>query len=71
MQRHIYNSCLGTYPPADKYAKPFYCLAFGLNMKSGQIHRNILNMGMNMRESTIGLNRVGYILGIKGHLLGI
>ena len=37
MQRHIYNSCLGAYPPADEYAKPFYCLAFGLNMKSGQI----------------------------------
>jgi hypothetical protein len=37
VQRHIYNSCLGAYPPADEYAKPFYCLAFGLNMKSGQI----------------------------------
>ena len=56
MQRHIYNSCLGTYPPADEYAKPFYCSAFGLNMKSGQIHQNILNMGMNMWESTISLN---------------
>jgi hypothetical protein len=55
MQRHIYNSCLGAYPPADEYAKPFYCSAFDLNMKSGQIHRNILNIGMNIRESTIGL----------------
>jgi hypothetical protein len=39
---------------ADKYAKPFYCLASGLNMKSGQIHQNILNIEMNMWESTIG-----------------
>ena len=56
MQRHIYNSCLGAYPPADEYGKPFYCLAHGLNMKSEQIHRNILNIEMNMRESTIGRN---------------
>ena len=55
MQRHIYNSCLGANPPADKYAKPFYGSAFGPNTKSGQIHRNILNMGMNMQESTISL----------------
>ena len=53
MQRHIYHSCLGTYLPVDEYAKPFYCLAFGLNIKS---HRNVLNIGMNMWESTIGLN---------------
>ena len=40
MQRHIFNSCLGAYLPAGKYAK---CSAFGLNMKSGQIHWNILD----------------------------
>jgi hypothetical protein len=56
MQRCIYNSFLGTYLPADEYAKCFYCLAFSLNMKSGQIHWNILNMGMDMQESTIGPN---------------
>src|ERR1700683_695808 len=63
MQRHIYNSCLGAYLRADKYAKPFYCLAFGLNMESRQIHPNILNIEMNMRESTIGRN----ILNILKH----
>jgi hypothetical protein len=56
MQRHIYNSCLGAYPPADEYAKPFYCSTFGLNMKSEQIHQNILNVEMHIWESIIGLN---------------
>ena len=56
MQRHIYNSCLGAYPPTDKYTKPFYCSTFSLNMKPEQIHWKILNMGMNMQESNISLS---------------
>jgi hypothetical protein len=44
--KDIFTIVVWAYPPADKYA----------NMKSGQIHWNILNMGMNMQESTIGLN---------------
>ena len=57
MQRHIYNNCLGAYPPTDKYdnAEPFDCSAFGLNTKPEQIHWKILNMEMNMWESTISL----------------
>ena len=62
MQTYIYNSCLGTYLPADEYAKPFYCSAFGLNMKSGQIHRTILNMRMNVQDSTIGLNMLNILI---------
>ena len=42
----------------DQDAKPFYC---SLNMKSGQIHQNILNMGMNVRELRICIN-ILYIL---------
>jgi hypothetical protein len=61
MQRHIYNGHLDTYMPADKYAKPFYCSAFGLNMKSGQIHQTILNMRMNVQDSTIGLNMLNIL----------
>ena len=56
MQKHIYINCLGTYLPADKYPKPFYCSVFGPNMKSEQIHLNILNIKINMQESTISLN---------------
>src|ERR1700689_245269 len=44
--KDIFTIVVWAYLPADKYA----------NMKSGQIHWNILNMGMNMQESTIGLN---------------
>jgi hypothetical protein len=46
-----------------QYAKPFYCLAFDLNVKSRQIHWNILNIGMNMWESTICLTAEFRMLG--------
>jgi hypothetical protein len=39
-----------------EYAKPFYCSAFGSNMKSGQIYWNILYTGMNVQEISIHLN---------------
>jgi hypothetical protein len=53
----------------NTYAKSFYCSSFGLNMKSGQIHRNILNIEMNMRESTIGLNILKDCRGICGDFI--
>ena len=39
-----------------EYAKPFYCSAFGSNMKFGQIYWNILYTGMNVQEISIHLN---------------
>jgi|SRR5882762_9270233 len=38
---------MGTYPPTDGYAKPFYCLTFGLNMKYWQMHWEILQVCEN------------------------
>jgi len=38
MEGHIWISYLVAYSPTHEYAKPFYCSAFGLNMKSGQAY---------------------------------
>ena len=41
----------GAYPPTDRYAKPFYCLTFGLNMMFMQMYWKTLNKAMNMWQS--------------------
>jgi hypothetical protein len=52
---HLYSGVLHL-PSTHKYAKPFYCSAFGLNITSGQIYSSLLYMVMNMQEISICLN---------------